>query len=617
MLGKLADSPDVFSAVGARGEAAALVAVSLVVIPATILLAAELVAGLAGDRARRLVHAGALGIMAGAIGWQALRAIGLDAGALRGVGFLAAALLAAWAYLRFEAARTLVAYLGFAAPVVVALFLLRAPVTSLYGSEGEAADPVSSRTPVVVVVFDELPLASLLDERGRIDRRLFPGFARLAAGSTWYRRARAVADRTTMAVPAILSGSAPNDSKLPTAADHPRNLFTLLGGSYDETVFESTTDICPHSLCGQRLSLPAQAAGLVDLATVESESLPGGLVHESAGQLSELFGEPARPEELGEDFVEALGEGGQRPLYLLHAELPHVPWHLLPGGETYVDPGIPGLDNDLWAPSRGLVEAGYQRHLLQLQYTDRLLGRIIDRMQETGLWDNALLILLADHGASFIPQFSRRAVNAFTAGGVLPVPFFVRSPGDPAGRISDAPVRTIDLIPTVASELGIELPWELPGAPAGSPEPRSDIYQDASGAEVEIAGAGIEAALEHAVRYRNRLVRGPDLYAWGGRPGLIGAPAAALPRGARPVDAILDVPGQFEDVDASGEIPALVTGALRREPSGPIALLLNGRVAATGRAYREGEAVRFALVARPQGFREGENTLRLHELGPG
>ena len=44
--------------------------------------------------------------------------------------------------------------------------------------------------PVVVVVLDELPVASLMDGLGRVDAATFPNFGRLARRSTWYRMQR-------------------------------------------------------------------------------------------------------------------------------------------------------------------------------------------------------------------------------------------------------------------------------------------------------------------------------------------------------------------------------------------------------------------------------------------
>ena len=52
-------------------------------------------------------------------------------------------------------------------------------------SSAGAAAPRPSR--LVMVVFDELPLATLLDGQGAIDAALFPNFAALARTSSWFR----------------------------------------------------------------------------------------------------------------------------------------------------------------------------------------------------------------------------------------------------------------------------------------------------------------------------------------------------------------------------------------------------------------------------------------------
>ena len=63
--------------------------------------------------------------------------------------------------------------------------------------------------PVVVAVFDQLPLASLLDREGELDRTLYPHFAALAGEATWFRNASAVTEATTYALPAIVTGNYP------------------------------------------------------------------------------------------------------------------------------------------------------------------------------------------------------------------------------------------------------------------------------------------------------------------------------------------------------------------------------------------------------------------------
>ena len=67
---------------------------------------------------------------------------------------------------------------------------------------------------------------------GDIDAVRYPSFARLAKEGTWYPRATTAHEHTTGAVPAILTGRLPRSGSMPTLEDHPENLFTMLGETY-------------------------------------------------------------------------------------------------------------------------------------------------------------------------------------------------------------------------------------------------------------------------------------------------------------------------------------------------------------------------------------------------
>ena len=71
--------------------------------------------------------------------------------------------------------------------------------------------------------------------------------------------------------------------------------------------------------------------------------------------------------------------------------------------------------------------------------------------------------MTADHGLAFKPGLSRRTINRRTFGEIAGVPLFIKAPGQRAGRIVDAPARTIDILPTVADQLGVAMPWEVEG----------------------------------------------------------------------------------------------------------------------------------------------------------
>jgi hypothetical protein len=88
-------------------------------------------------------------------------------------------------------------WLRFLSPAPLAfalLFLLGSPVSALvlpaWAASATGPSAVAAGgdgPPVVMVMFDEFPLSSLLDAKGQIDRRVYPNFAELADQSTWYR----------------------------------------------------------------------------------------------------------------------------------------------------------------------------------------------------------------------------------------------------------------------------------------------------------------------------------------------------------------------------------------------------------------------------------------------
>jgi len=121
---------------------------------------------------------------------------------------------------------------------------------------------VSSNTPVVEVVFDEFPTATIMNDSGKgIDAKRFPGFAQLARQSTWYRDNSTVADFTGRAVPAIETGVNPDWSTLPISSDQPNSIFSLLGGQYGFNVVEPRDRRLPTvALRQRRRSGPPPAA---------------------------------------------------------------------------------------------------------------------------------------------------------------------------------------------------------------------------------------------------------------------------------------------------------------------------------------------------------------------
>ena len=88
-------------------------------------------------------------------------------------------------------------------------------------------------------------------------------------------------------------------------------------------------------------------------------------------------------------------------------------WRYLPDGRQYPIEGVeyPGLASEGWVGPQWQVDQGFQRHVLQVQYVDRLVGRLLDALRARGLFDDAVIVVAADHGASFVTGQPRRPAN--------------------------------------------------------------------------------------------------------------------------------------------------------------------------------------------------------------
>jgi hypothetical protein len=645
-------SPEQF--VFRQADATVIVAFALgiTVVPIAVLWVVEQLGGAVHRIVGQVLHLAFVAGLVGVIGLRVLkRGVGLT-GPLLAVAALAVAAGATYLFVRYVAVRQWVRYAAIATPVFLLLFLFASPTSDLVrgGAVNASGAKVAHPSRVVMVVFDELPLASLIDGDGKVDAGLYPNFAALAGTSTWFRNTTAVSPSTWHAVPAIDTGMYPTKGG-PVAKDHPNSIFTLLGGSYRMDVTESVTRLCPTTVCEQpdldrsrslrRLGSDARRVLRTQIALHESHADPVAGEVEGGGNGIQDFGRN-QPERFTR-FLAGIRPDEPRTFHYLHILLPHVPWRYLPSGSQYAFPdNDPGKVGDEWIDQAWPPQLARERHLLQLRYTDRLLGALLARLRATGTLDDTLLVVTADHGISFAPGLPVRGlevdhyVDAIHPD-VMWVPFFVKRPHQRAAAVVDDNVETVDELPTIADVLGVDVPWKLDGRSAFSDRPRGDtktfFQSKVNGFGVDVGPRTEVPAADgwHALRGRtvDRFLPpatdgDTDLRSWsvGPRPELIGRPVGAFTTGtASGATAVLDRAGELADVDRSAApLPALLTGRLDGGPDGPqtVVWALDSRVAAVTPTYADGDRPHAVAALMPEPLvHDGANQLRLYLLGAG
>jgi hypothetical protein len=254
-----------------------------------------------------------------------------------------------------------------------------------------------------------------------------------------------------------------------------------------------------------------------------------------------------------------------------------------------------------------------------VQYADAAIGEVITAMEKAGIYEDALLIVLADHGISFEAGLEHwRRILPETVGDVAAVPMFIKAPGREGGLIDDRRALTIDLLPTIAEVLGFVPDWELEGQSLFGPAP--DRTETTTTGPVSEATYGVDGneKLVMAARNAEWFPTGdpwellPD-----GAADLRGERVSAVAEGESDLTYRIHQPDWYAHVDRdSGVIPVRITGVLGDDGDTEhlLGVAVNGVIGAMTRSYEnEGETL-FQVMVEPSYFREGDNSIALVEI---
>jgi hypothetical protein len=419
---------------------------------------------------------------------------------------------------------------------------------------------------------------------------------------------------------------------VPIASEYPHNLFTLLAGTYDMNVHESATRMCPLDTCGSGDALGANDGfgGLLDegvsqwqkFASPNRTSRQDALLHQSPYVENAVDSSRA--------FLRSLQPSKRPQVDFLHVLLPHTPWHYLGPAQDYVTLAGQGVRVGTWRDSWNAA-FGRARHLLQVQTGDWLVGQVVERLEQIGAYDDSLIVVTADHGVAFTPGVPSRGASNLNYAEVMWTPLLVKLPGQTEGSVDDRAAETIDIVPTIADELGVDLPWETDGRSLLGP-PRPDgprrladwglnQVRPADGKSyVEFDGPSGFARLLRTTASRATGDPGLRLYRIGGYGTLVGRPAAPLvASGHAVVDATLENAAEYRNVRRDAErIPWAYAHGTVDVPAGAwVAVVVNGTIAAVSQTLPDSGADRseYAAVLPPQLVRDGRNAVELFVVG--
>jgi len=386
--------------------------------------------------------------------------------------------------------------------VLLALSTALSSVSSRPASAGSVAlsRPAQHRPSVFVIVVDtlradHLPLYGYpLPTTTHLDR--------LAEDGTVFTRAFAHAPWTRPSCATLLTSRLPDEiwmgrvdsvlpRSIPTLAQH------LRAEGYRTVAILSTLQLSPQFGFGRGfdemdmgavhlaytgLRLPLSRVGLIDGRDLYPRYDARQVTDRALGWLA--------------------GRSRDEPVFMyLHYTDPHAPY-LPPAGEDrwreFAGREAAALDEPPFSPAVGGPHRGVAREALVARYDaeiaffDRHLGRFLDYLRSEDLYDEALVVLTADHGEEF-DEHGGFGHGHSLYNELLYVPLVVKYPtrlSDANGRRVPFPRGLVDVVPTVSEVLGAH--W-----PAGSFRGRSLLRDEREGEPIAVYSVASSEELAH------------------------------------------------------------------------------------------------------------------------
>ena len=293
--------------------------------------------------------------------------------------------------------------------------------------------PAKSQPPNVILITLDTTRADRMGFLGS-KRGLTPNLDALARQSVVFTHAYSQVPLTTASHATILTGTYPqfhqvNDFGVPLAEDLPYAPYIFRGNGYHTAAFVGSL--------------------VLDPATRSAPGFERGF---------DLYDAGFHRRHQGEDRYQAIerrgGEVIGRTLEWLttHYEGPFFIWvHLYDAHDPY-DPPEPYKTKYASAPYDG-----------EIAYVDAAVGKLLSWLRLRGLYDGALIAVMADHGEA-LGDHGETTHGIFLYDETIRVPLLFKLPRErSAGKRIESRAGLVDVLPTILEAAGIAIPHDVQG----------------------------------------------------------------------------------------------------------------------------------------------------------
>lgn len=290
---------------------------------------------------------------------------------------------------------------------------------------------------IVLIILDEFSFVDF----SRANEKILPNIYDLKGTSINFTKAYSAADTTYQSIPAMLSDGSISHLKLPFTNHYPKNILAILKNSHKIYALEPITLFCTNKLCQgqQRLNYENIKLMIKDISFIFFQKyFPfEGIAPTLGNKVNHFFLGRWYSEEIDQrithiqNFNKSLPfKDNEKKMIFAHYLLPHAPYMYDQDCAGYkVSNNINELgDGYEWKTSQIELNIYYYRFLHQLKCADKMVGQLLNKLKESQMYEDALIILTADHGVHFKINENRRVPSEKNYDSLAHIPLIIKLP---------------------------------------------------------------------------------------------------------------------------------------------------------------------------------------------